>query len=147
MDKALELIEKLGVPVGTLLLLLGAILFVGWRLLVWLKPWAEKAITAHIDLVTKTAMTVEKLGDSQQQQAGTQERQQDTLEKIAWTQQQQAATQQQQANTQQQQAQLQEKTVEQLRLINSAVADGRELLKEHHQFSVNAVAEIVRRRP
>lgn len=56
----LDDVKSVGVSIAALIALATFL----WRLLIWLKPWAEKAITAHINLVNVTCATIKRLEKS-----------------------------------------------------------------------------------
>lgn len=60
MQDIASLIQNFGLAVA-ILIVLGIFL---WRLLVWIKPWIEKLVTAHLAFVTSTSAAVEKIGES-----------------------------------------------------------------------------------
>lgn len=60
MQDIASLIQNFGLAVA-ILIVLGIFL---WRLLVWIKPWIEKLITAHLAFVTTTSAAVAKITDT-----------------------------------------------------------------------------------
>lgn len=52
-----NLIQNFGLAVA-ILIALGVFL---WRLLVWIKPWVEKLVNAHLAFVNSTSATVDEL--------------------------------------------------------------------------------------
>jgi hypothetical protein len=55
-----EMIQTFGLATA-MLIVMGIFL---WRLLGWIKPWAEKGMEAHLRFIAKTAETNEKLSDT-----------------------------------------------------------------------------------
>lgn len=78
MDDAIKLIQNLGFPTAVCLAV-GAFL---WRLMVWLKPRADKIIDAHLGLVTTLATEQRKHNEALTQIAVTQQQQASLLMKI-----------------------------------------------------------------
>jgi hypothetical protein len=112
-----HLVQTFGLATG-LLVVIG---IATWRVLVWLKPWVEKAFAAHIDFVATTAHTVAKLGL-------VQERQEDTLVQIA--------------RTQEQQAVLLQQCVAQLEALRLSTERGNALLTEQSRLAKGGVAQL-----
>lgn len=70
MEDFLKFASQYGVT-GAILL---ALLFALWRILTWLKPWAEKLFAAHLAMINAVTETQQKHDESLKQIAVTQER-------------------------------------------------------------------------
>lgn len=60
MQDLAALIQNFGLAVA-ILIVLGVFL---WRLLVWLKPWIEKLVSAHLAFVASTSEAVAKISET-----------------------------------------------------------------------------------
>lgn len=67
MTEFVQLLQAFGLPVALLAIVGLAI----WRIILWLKPWAERAIQGHIDLLDATTKSLEKISDLHEQQAAS----------------------------------------------------------------------------
>ena len=67
MGEVTTLIQTFGFPAGLLLIFLG----LGWKLILWVKPWAEKGIQGHVNLLEATSKAIEQIGDAHDRQSGT----------------------------------------------------------------------------
>lgn len=79
------LVQTFGFPAGSLITLSVFL----WRVLIWLKPYVEKIIDAHVNMISTTTVTIKQLGEAQEKQA-------DTLVSLAATHEQQSKVLQQQ---------------------------------------------------
>lgn len=87
----------------------------------WLKPWVEKAFSAHLDLLDNTSRTIIKLGDVQESQA-------QTITKIG--------------ETQDKQASIQLQALEQLKLQGQNHEHVKMILADQHKLTIGVVQSI-----
>lgn len=112
--------QHFGLPVG---LLVSLCVFL-WRLLIWLKPFAERAIEANLGMIS--AITV-----SQETLVQIQGRHTDTLGQIA--------------RTQQQQVDLEQQNIRQLEALRVAVEHGNALLESQRVLAIGIAEDLLRK--
>lgn len=55
----LQLLDRYGIPMSMLF----ALAFAAWRIIRWVRPWAEKFFSVHFEFVEKTGNTLERFAE------------------------------------------------------------------------------------